>query len=63
MPTTLKPLKIAAIVAVLAVGVGPSCSTADMPLRPADQVYTTYEAPRGPGPGVGCNRNPPPSQC
>ena len=63
MFTILKPLKFPVLAAVLAIGVGPSCATDDMPLRPEDNIYTNYEVQRGPGPGTGCNRNPPPSQC
>jgi len=63
MLSTTRFLKLSAIATIVAVGAGPSCATDDLPLRPQDRVYQTYEAPRGPGPGIGCNRNPPPSQC
>jgi hypothetical protein len=52
------------LAAAVIIGAIPACTPTNDTVRPENYIYgQTTTAPLGTGPGIGCNRNPPPSQC
>jgi hypothetical protein len=61
---TKRAIRLTIVAAVVILGVGPSCTTDDTAIQAETYGYGgQYRGNLGTGPGIGCQRVPPPTQC